>query len=54
MTRERLASLLKRLSHHRPIWVGDDGSLRCGRTDDMIALMERLKAPTILVLEEDA
>lgn len=30
----------------RPLWAADDGSVRCGRSLDMIALMEAVGAPT--------
>lgn len=31
----------------RQLWLGDDGRWRCGRSGDMIDMLDRLKAPTI-------
>jgi len=43
---ERAKALLARATVARPVWIGDDGWLRIGRTDDMRQMLDDLGIKT--------
>ncbi len=40
------AELMARLNRRcRSVWIGDDGSLRCGRSGDVVTMLNDLRIP---------
>lgn len=44
--KRRAQSLLLRCEATRPVWVGDDGRLRIGRSGDLVQMLTDLRIPT--------